>query len=120
MRHPTPLSSQMWRMSTARTAHTSMAAEASRAAAHGRDVAEIGHGGLIAELPVAGERQVEVDAFGEQIGGCQDDATRPGLQDGGVVADTREDRRLHAVRDRCRPTEGPDQFELADPALAHQ
>src|SRR5439155_17558669 len=54
------------------------------------------------------------------IGSCQDDATRPGLQDGGVVADTREDRRRHAVRDRCRPTEGPDQFELADPALPHQ
>src|SRR5207302_8047938 len=89
-------------------------------AAHGRDVAEVGHGGLVAELPVAGERQVEVNAFGEEIGGGQDDAARPGLQDRGVVSDAREDRCLHAVRDRCRPTEAPDQFELADPALAHQ
>src|SRR5207245_10375274 len=42
------------------------------------------------------------------------------LQHGGVVADAREDPRLPAARDRCRPTEAPDQFELADPALTHQ
>src|SRR5207247_2922349 len=61
-----------------------------------------------------------VDAFGEEIGGGQDDAAGPGLQHGGVVADAREDPRLPASRDRCRPTEAPDQFELADPALTHQ
>src|SRR2546422_4251274 len=48
------------------------------------------------------------------------DVAVTGVQTCALPIYAREDPRLPAARDCCRPTEAPDQFELADPALTHQ
>lgn len=54
---------------------------------HGGDVTEIGHRGLVPDIPKRSGAQIEMDVLGEEIGGQEQTDIAREVQDGGIVTD---------------------------------